>query len=77
MVKRNNRNGQMWVRRTGTKPKQLPKALQGGGRMYLPIHKVQSVEVTIEKSCRSDMSVKEKVEFIKKHGKEAFLEFPL
>jgi hypothetical protein len=81
MVKKINRNGRLRIhsRSATAKPKSLPKSLQGGGRMYSSTYARQGVEVevTTEKSGRSVMSVKEKVEFIKKHGTEAFLELPL
>ena len=79
MVKKNNQNGQMWIRRTRTKPKQLPNALQGqrAGQMYTSTQKRQRIDVTIEKSCRSLMSIRDKVGFIKKFGEKAFLELPL
>ena len=79
MVKKNNWNRQMWARRTHTKPKQLPKALQGqrAGQMYTSTQKRQRIEAKTEESCRSLMSIRDKVEFIKKFGEKAFLELPL
>ena len=79
MIYNKKPNGKLLLPPAKMKPKRLPKALQGqrAGQMYTSTRKRQRVEVIIEKSCRSVMSVKEKVEFVKKHGKDAFLELPL
>ena len=78
MVKKNNRNGQLLIRFPRTKPSKLPKALQvhRARLMYSSIKKRQRIEVTTEKSSRSAMSMKDKAELIKRHGKDDFLELP-
>ena len=78
MVKNNNLIKQLLIQHPNTKPKQLPKTLQGHrfGQMSSASRKSKNLEVDSQNLRRSEMSVKEKVEFVKKHGKDAYLELP-